>query len=286
MRSSTVETIRSCNQSQRRPPFVVEFVGTPGAGKTTLALRLVSLLQRQAIPATTMIDAARPHVARTAIGRVINAVPNERARRVLLWWMFYALGLTSTVAFARERRAFTRLVLRGQLHRPLPLRRRLHILFWHLQLCGRYRFLTLTADPSEVLVIDDGFMHRAVTLHASHQEKPSAAAIARYLDLVPPPDLIVLTIADGDVCERRIHERGVWKHSKHLTRAELATLVANCELAADLAVTNARLRDWAVVGVANSGREFARVEADLARVMAHCIAGSRSSDISKTGTAR
>lgn len=269
---------------------MVEFVGTPGAGKTTLALRLVSLLQRQAVPATTMIDAARPQVARTRVGRVINRVinviPNARARHALQWWMFYVLGLAYAVAFARERRALTRLVLRAQLHRPLPLRRRLHILFWHLQLCGRYRFLTVTANPGEVLVIDDGFMHRAVTLHASHREKPSAAAIARYLDLVPPPDLIVLTIADSDVCEKRIRERGVWKHSRDLTRAELAKLVANCELAADLAVTNARLRDWAVVGVANSGREFARVEADLARVMAHCIAGARATGTADSGTTR
>jgi hypothetical protein len=286
MSYSEVVTIRSGRHCNHGPPFVVEFVGTPGAGKTTLALRLVSLLDRQAVPAMAMIDAARPHVARTRVGRVINLVPSASARRALLWWAFYTLGLAHAVAFAREHRSLTHLVLRSQLRRPLPLRRRLHILFWHFQLCGRYRFLTTTADTGEVLVIDDGFLHRAVTLHASHCEQPDSAAIARYLDLAPGPDVIVLTIADRDVCETRICERGIWRHSRKLTHPELARLVGNCELAADLAVSHARHRDWVVVGVENSRREFARVEADLARVIAHCIAGSREMPASDTRHAR
>jgi hypothetical protein len=271
-----VLTITRASWEQRRRPFIVEFVGTPGSGKTTLALRLVALLEQHGVPAGTVVDAARPAVARTRAGQLLNAVPSARVRRALLWWAFYAMGVVHAVLFVRERRELVSGVVRSQLRRSLPLRRKLHILFWYLQLCGRYRFLVRSTRPGAVLVIDDGFVHRAVTLHTSHCERPIGPAISRYLDHIPRPDVTVLTIADRDVCECRIHDRGIWKHSRNLSKAELARYVDNCELGADLAVTDARRRGWVVVGLENSRREFARVEADLARVIAHCITGSQT----------
>lgn len=256
-----------------RHPFVIELIGTPGSGKTTLALRLVSMLRSRGIPAETIVSASRGHVERTRLGRLIDVLPWARPRRLLLWWAFYALATAHTLRFVKRHPALARHVVRSQLARDLKIRRRAHTFYWFLQLAGRYDFLVGTSRAGDVLVVDDGFLHRALSLHASHRERPSAEVVHRYVDLLPRPDVAVHAVAPAEVCERRVHERGVWPHSKKLTRAEIAQSLDNAELAADLAVARARRHGWTVVGVDNSGGSLDRVESDLSPVVARCLAG-------------
>jgi len=282
--SDVVVPICRTERADGTRPFVVEFVGTPGSGKTTLALRLVAILRRHGVAADTVVGGARDHIARTRAGRVIRVVPGARMRSLLQWWAFYAFATARAIRFAAAHRALTREVIASQVARRLPLRRRVHVLYWFFQLCGRYDLLFVTSRRGEVLVVDDGFLHRAVTLHASHAERPTAESVQRYLDLVPPPDVAVLTIAPSDVCRDRVLARGVWRHSRKLTAPEIGRALSNAELAADLAVAYARRRGWIVVGVENGGRTFDRVESDLSRVVAHCLAGVAPRECGGSGT--
>jgi deoxyadenosine/deoxycytidine kinase len=249
-RAPRLVVVPTADRSATRP-FVVELVGTPGAGKTTVAADLTRHLEESGFAATSVRDAGRRHAARTPPGRFVQRGTRGRVRRALLWQVFYAYGVANAVAFAREEPALARWVWSTQRRRPIAPRMRRHVLFWFAQLMGRRRFLVSTGTSREALVFDDGFVHRAVALHASHLEAPDPRTVARYVDLVPPPDALVHVVAPLDVCERRVHARGVWAHSRHLDREELRRSLEHAARAVDAAVARARELGWTVIEIDN-----------------------------------
>jgi hypothetical protein len=56
----------------------------------------------------------------------------------------------------------------------------------------------------KVLVVDDGFLHRAVHIYASHVEDPSPRAVGHYVDLLSEPSLVVSVRCDEEICEARL----------------------------------------------------------------------------------
>jgi hypothetical protein len=237
-----------------RAPFVVELVGTPGAGKTTLARELVGRLRERGLRAGTIVEVARAHAARTRTGRALAGIAPRALRRPLLWQVFYLAAAGQAVAFAVRHPSLVARVVRGQLARPISPAMKRHDLFWFLQLAGRYRFLWATSGGGEALVLDDGFVHRSVALHASHVEDVDGDRVAGYVDLVPEPDALVHVRAGRGTCERRVLERGLWRHSRHLSRAEVSRYLDNAERVVDAAVARARERGWNVIEVDNGDR--------------------------------
>lgn len=226
--------------------MIVEFVGTPGAGKTTLATALVAMLDERGTAATDITGAARDHVRRTRPGHLIDRGAPPWARDLLQWQVFYLLGVAHAVRFGVERPALARHAVRSQLRRGLPFHTRAHVLYWFAHLCGRYRFLTATSRENEALVLDDGFAQRAVHLFASPFHEPDAAQVKTYIDLVPPPDLLIVVLAGWRECERRVLERGVWPHAHHLTSAQLSRYFEHAERVVEVATRRARELGWSI----------------------------------------
>lgn len=139
--------------------------------------------------------------------------------------------------------------------------------YWFFQLCGRDRLLRRRGSPGSVLVMDDGFVHRAVVLHASHLERPDPSAVAAYLALIPPPDLVLVPVADPGRCVQRVIDRGVWRHSRRLDQTEVAAYVRNAATAVDLVRERARALGWPVLEIPNGDRNLEDVRADLRRIL-------------------
>ena len=244
-------------------PLIVEFIGTPGAGKTTLSRELLTLFRERGIHATTVLDAARPHAGRTAAGRAVALLSPPRLRNLLLWQLFYGLGIYHAFGFARENPRLARLVFTTELARPIPAALKRHTLFWFFQLGGRYRLLHAASRAGEALVFDDGFLHRAIALNASHLEPPEPDRVNAYVDLLPQPDLIVRPIAGVDECERRVRARGVWRHRRDLDASQLTRYLVNAESVAELATRRARERGWNLVEIDTDGRDEDRIRGDM-----------------------
>jgi hypothetical protein len=244
-------------------PLIVEFIGTPGAGKTTLSRELLALFRERGIRGTTVLDAARPHAGRTPAGRAVALLSPPRLRDLLLWQLFYGLGLYHAFGFARENRRLARLVLTTELARPIPAALKRHTLFWFFQLGGRYRLLHATSRAGEALVFDDGFLHRAIALNASHLERPDPDRVNVYVDLLPQPDILVRAIAGVDECERRVRARGVWRHRRDLDASQLTRYLVNAERVAELATNRARERGWNLVEIDTDGRDEDQIRIDM-----------------------
>jgi thymidylate kinase len=242
---------------------VVEFLGIPGSGKTTLAAVTAELLRAGGATAGTPVEMARDRMASTAGGRAILRFTPPRARRALLWQLFYVRGSIEALRFARAEPRLRRLVFETQRGRPVPPSFRRHVLFWFFQLGGRMRLLRSSARKGTIVLLDDGFLHRSVALHASRLERPDPAAVERYVDLIPEPDLVIVPIVRPQACAARVERRGLWAHSRHLQRHELEAYLANAATVVTAAADRARRRGWNVVEVPNEERDLDAVGADL-----------------------
>jgi hypothetical protein len=74
------------------------------------------------------------------------------------------------------------------------------VLYWYFRTAGAYEFLRRHARPGEAVIIDEGFVHRAVQLHASCVERPAPRQIASYVRSVPRADLTVVVHAPTHIC--------------------------------------------------------------------------------------
>ena len=248
--------------------MIVEFVGTPGAGKTTLATALVALLEERGVAATNVVDAARNHVRRTRAGALLARAAPSSYTDLALWQAFYVLGAAHSVGFGFEHPTLVRSAVRSQLRPGLPLGTRVHVLYWFVHLVGRYRFLGATSSEGEVLVLDDGFMQRAVHLFASPFDQPDTTRIRAYVDLIPRPDLLVVAVAEWRECQRRVRERGIWRHARHLSDAQLSLYFERAEHVVDVATRRAHERGWSITEIATEHPGPDGLDAPLARVAA------------------
>jgi thymidylate kinase len=270
------------SSNSRRPPIVpqpgrplmIEFIGTPGAGKTTLSNELIALLRQQGIVASSIIGAARDHSARTVSGRAVALLAPPSLRGPLLWQVFYRLSTLHILGFAREHFELCRQVVRTQLRRKVPVATKRHGLYWFFHLAGRCRFLQTTAVDREAIVVDDGFLHRSVSFYAYHSEEPDLAGVSDYVDLLPTPDLVVFVVAGREVCEQRIRRRGVWPHRQHLGSHAISRYLRNAEQVVDTAVQRARARGWNVAEIVNEGGPLEQVRWDLNSVVTPLLGAS------------
>ncbi len=247
---------------------IVEFIGTPGAGKTALMPVVGAHFNRLGFQALPVLEAARPFASRTPAGKFVRVSTSGRLRRSLLWQLFYLSSFAGRQRFRRQHRTLIRSVLAFQQQRPITQADRRHVLRWFIHLTGTYEFLKAYSRPREVLVFDEGFVHRVVQLFASESEDPDPARVAAYLDLVPQPDLVVFPRAASATCERRVFERGLWDRFRVKEREAASRFIANAHRVVTFAVGHIRSKGWTVVEVDNDDREISASMAALQNSLA------------------
>jgi thymidylate kinase len=235
----------------RTRPLVVEFVGAPGAGKSTLLPVVAAACRDAGLTAWTVVAAARPLAARTPLGR-LTAVLDGRRREQALWLVFRWASAVAAVAHIVRTWPLAWRVLRSQWRRPTGAdagERR--VLYWLFRLLGAHALFLARGRPGEVLLLDEGYVHRVVQLFSSAVEVPDPDTVTGYLETVPSPDLVVVVEAPADRCVERVRTRGVWARLAARDPDELARFVANAHRAATLAAASARACGWEVVTVDN-----------------------------------
>lgn len=230
--------------------MVIEVAGPPGAGKTTLVEAVLDGCRSAGLQPYTVVEAARVFARRTLAGRAVATLPPQLARRGL--WGVYRMGSALGAArLAASHPALTRYVVASQWRRPrAAATASRQVLYWYYRTAGDYAFLRAKGRPHEVLVVDEGFVHRAVQLHASTVERPTSRAVATYVRLLPAFDLLVAVHAPVAVCADRVRARGVWPRMRQRAH-ELDRFVASAHDAAELAVAAARHQGRRVVDVDN-----------------------------------
>jgi hypothetical protein len=254
--------------------MLIEFISTPGAGKTTLQSAVAAYLNAQGFHAFSVVDAARPLAGRTIVGRAINRLAPPAWRRPLLWQAFYHLSGANRIRFYAQHAELMRLVWRFQGQRPISNDDRRHVLHWFNHQTGVYEFVRHHAGPKDAVIFDEGFIHRVVQLFASENEMPEPAAVSAYIDLIPRPDLVIHPTAPREVCERRVYARGLWDRFQAKSPDETARFFISAERAVNLAVDAIQQRQWPVFDVDNSSDNPNVARAELWRTLSELIPGA------------
>ena len=253
--------------------MVIEFIGTPGAGKTTLLPFVGEYLNGQGFHPYTIVEASRIFARRTLLGKIVDRLAPSSLRQPLLWQVFYNLSLLYRLRFGVKHFSLVRQVISSQKHRPVSANiQERRVLYWFFHLMGYYEFLKAYAKPNEVLLFDEGFVHRVVQLNASEVEVPRSIQIKAYLDLLPRPNLVIFAQAPQDICEKRIQKRGVWARFYQKHPMELSQFVAHAQMAVDFAVDYIRGNGWTVIEVDNGSEDLTIAITDLQQKLSRLLA--------------
>jgi thymidylate kinase len=237
-----------------RLDVIIEFIGTPGVGKTTLLPTVVETLQERGVAALTVVDAARPFTARTLLGQAVCRLTPGPTREAILWRAFLFLSFLYRLRFTARNPWLVVSVLGSQFRRPTEAgSRERKVLHWFFRAVGDYEFLKSRARSNEALLFDEGFIHRVVQFYGSAAEEPNPKRISRYVNLLPKPDYVIFVNAPAEICERRIYERGIWERLQNKSKQEVTTFVANCGTCVKFAVEQICRNGWSVIAVDNSG---------------------------------
>jgi Ser/Thr protein kinase RdoA (MazF antagonist) len=235
------------------PLRVIELAGAPGAGKTTLLPAVADACDAVGLRPYTVTEAARPFARRTALGRFADVLPFTSGRR-LLWAIFYWASMLGGLRLAWRHPRLVLDVVRSQRGRPADAdagRRR--VVYWFFRMAGAHLFLRRHGRAGEVLILDEGYVHRTVQLHSSAVERPDPARIQAYVAALPRTDLVVVVRAPVDACQDRVRHRGVWRRLGHRSPAEIDRFVANAHEAVTLATAAVRATGRPVLEVDNAG---------------------------------
>lgn len=249
--------------------MIVELIGTPGSGKTTMIPVIANLFSEHAYLARTIVKAARPVVSRTFSGRIVSKIFPPSLRDPLLWQLFYYQSYISRNQFSKEHPELVSFVRKWQFSREISTEEIEHNLYWWFHLTGYYQFLKHRLLPREVLLLDEGFIHRVVQLNASDHETLDIDRLNKYINLVPRPDLVVFVKAPADECEKRVFERGLWTRFQHKSRQQVSQYISNSHLVVNTAIDIINEMDWEVVEIDNSVNGITPTEHELELKLQH-----------------
>lgn len=254
---------------------IIEMLGAPGAGKTTMIGAVEDGCRDAGRTPFTIERAARRFAARTLPGRLASRVVPDRFDRRAQWAVYRLVSGWHTVRFAVVHRRLALYLLHSQRGRPAAADARgRRVVYWYLRMMGSYGFLRSNAAPDEVIVIDEGFVHRAVQLHASAVESPTASQIAEYVAVLPRPDLVVHVCASSAACWRRVQARGAWARLSHRSPADIERFVQHAHSTVTLLRAELDRQEWPVLEVDNDSEDPTEAAATLTRALSPLLTRS------------
>ena len=181
----------------------VEFIGPPGAGKSTLYEKLTvdsRIIGEHDPVAIRRVLIANWGVKHRLLYRLVPPFVRKHLERALI---FYRLGHPELEKFIRYHPEFVSVLARvmdSAAHEPE------RIFSLSRMTAERYQISTSAAHNGEIVCLDEGFAQKAAGIlwRMGEREFP----IEDYLDCVPSPDLLVFIDAPTELCIERQKERG------------------------------------------------------------------------------
>jgi thymidylate kinase len=262
--------MRRVNSLQMKMHF--EFIGLPGAGKSTLRNMLVDALKQRGINALTYEEAVSCSVRRDLLSTSSSSMKasmkfllyNLSVRRLGTVFEYATCQVSAYNEFVFENSRLMALAAEAVNSRSVTEaeRRMLMRMLWRE--FSAYQLSTRWLEDDEFLILDEGFCHRAITLFGRGDEaRVEKNGIDEYLSLVPLPHWLFVVTSQVEVCEARLRKRGYPPILSNLTdgeRLEKQNLINGIVEHIALTLSGRNIR---IVRLDNSTDDVARMPEDV-----------------------
>jgi thymidylate kinase len=229
--------------------MIIEFIGAPGSGKSTLSLVVWRTLRDLGLKAMLITEAGPYCLKRAFLGSLICLVTPRRWQERVLWGVFRRLIVVYQLKFAIQNRVLTRQAVGVLTRHRLPWRERRSILRWFFRDASYHQFFRKRLRPDEVLILDEGLVHRATSLYTSVSEGPDPLEVVNYVKLLPRPDLVIGVQTSPDICAARVSSRG--SNRRYLGK-DLVPFLVNSAKVVEIALQGIKGMGWDILEVNNN----------------------------------
>lgn len=222
----------------------VDFLGIPGAGKTSLMNSVARVLKNDGLQIVTremVIQHVLSQISKLShkTSRLLNYTPEGFRKRALS--RLFLLCKTRDHALTRFISNYPELSLNilKIIDESHPKQKRAHLARWFADLFSLYQVSMDAFAGEDIFLIDESFTNRALTLFGYQFCGQSIALLHDYLSCIPAPDLVVMVDVPIEVAEERIVKRRLPNRMKDMNQADRMKALMNnydcvCEIEAFL----------------------------------------------------
>jgi thymidylate kinase len=179
--------------------MIVEFIGSTGAGKTTLIQQILHTCEREGINAVVGTDFVLQQSR-------LNGVKSHLVRTVLI----NLISLFASLAAWRNNRVYYRFVLQTLIKLPgaVPWSERFFLAKNILKRIGIYEIIRHHGSEQQMYLVDEGTLHVAHSLFVQTTGEANSHDLAIFASIVPLPHIVVYIRQDEAVLVERLLARG------------------------------------------------------------------------------
>ncbi|MDY0042350.1 MAG: AAA family ATPase [Desulforhabdus sp.] len=185
----------------------IEFMGLPGAGKTTLASVLLRTLRAKGMPVLSQAEAINLCIRRRDDGILINALKHLPKA----WWEPCAgiqKALPEMHRFSYRHVSLLHLISSTIERNSLPENWSESFLYTFFRQFAEHQLAEDYLQKQEVRVVEEGFLHRGFTLFGYlAAASASDELLKRYVDSIPLPSAVIFIDVSPEECWGRLQKR-------------------------------------------------------------------------------
>jgi len=235
----------------------IEFFGLPGTGKTTLAHELCVFLKSKNHKALLAEQALYVAMQRSAhyyeLRYPIKYCSYDFGKRWLQeLYMQPRFSYDPLNRFLSEHEKMLE-TLCAIFQHPESIQECALLIKWLVRLCNGYQLAKENLKHDEILLIDEGFCNRAISIFGYGREPIDPGKLRKYIRCMPAPDGVICVEAPLETREKRLLDRGFPARLKGLSAGQRKELYSNFEACASMVVEGLKNRGIPVVSVNNDG---------------------------------
>ncbi|MDX2246064.1 MAG: AAA family ATPase [Bacteroidia bacterium] len=215
---------------------LIEFLGLPGSGKTTLVPFINSVMAKNGHTVFNRQDVRLLHVCGGYKKfRIVQKLPSFFTKALVK--VFFKLNHTEsfyTEKFIEKYPDLVAYVLKTSAKNGVNEKVRKNSIRWFLSLGAIYELAQEIMPSNAYLLLDEGFCQKVLNLFVSVHKDPNLDKVKKYLEMIPQPDTILFIQTDPTLAFDRMKVRG--RAIKRLFNAsddELKTFLVNAKISMD-----------------------------------------------------